>query len=208
MLQRALGQNDGLVIAAALLAKNVGGGINYVAVCRSLNATPAAVAAGLCVDNIFAMIYFPATSALASGRPDLVEDANADETSNGAKDTDDAKSKGPPITVSSVSNALCLAATLLWLGERIGGKAAALPVCTLLTVALASWAPRNLLQPLQQSADCLGMVSLYLFFATAGAPGLAVAKSVRASLLPLGLFLTLLYSSATTSRSDSFATAF
>lgn len=35
-LQRALGK-DGLIIAAALMAKNIGGGINYIAVCRSLS---------------------------------------------------------------------------------------------------------------------------------------------------------------------------
>ena len=58
-------------IAAALMAKNVGGGLNYVAVCRSLGASPNAVAAGLCVDNIFALIYFPLTSALAAGKPDI-----------------------------------------------------------------------------------------------------------------------------------------
>jgi hypothetical protein len=47
-LTQALGR-DGLVLAAALLAKNIGGGINYIAVCNSLQASPTAVAAGLCI---------------------------------------------------------------------------------------------------------------------------------------------------------------
>ena len=51
MLIDALGVADGYKIASALLAKNIGGGINYIAVCQSLGASPAAVAAGLCVDS-------------------------------------------------------------------------------------------------------------------------------------------------------------
>lgn len=191
MLTEALGR-DGLVIAAALLAKNIGGGINYVAVCRSLNASPTAVAAGLCVDNIFALIYFPVTSILASGKPDLETLPERDATS-GQLDSD-ASSVDAPVTVQSISNTLCLSALLLWLGERIGGTTGALPVCTLLTVAFASWAPRKqVMKPIQPTANILGLACLYLFFATAGAPGLAVASSVKGSILPLALFLSMLY---------------
>ncbi|GAX14006.1 hypothetical protein FisN_5Lh078 [Fistulifera solaris] len=189
MLTAALGR-DGLVIAAALLAKNIGGGINYVAVCRTLNANPTAVAAGLCVDNIFALIYFPVTSILANGKPDIetITDKDSSQADLAAASAD------APVTVQSISNTLCLSALLLWLGERIGGPSGALPVCTLLTVAFASWAPREkVMQPIQPTANCLGLACLYLFFATAGAPGLAVAESVKASILPLALFLSMLY---------------
>ena len=194
MLSRALGR-DGLILAAALMAKNVGGGINYVAVCRSLNASPTAVAAGLCIDNIFALVYFPGTSVLSSRYADVNTRATPSEAVvDGDDDSTYPETKDETITVQSVSNVLCISAALLWLGERIGGATGALPVCTLLTVALASWAPRHRLQLLQPAAQSLGLVSLYLFFSTAGAPGVAVAESVRASLLPLGLFLMLLYS--------------
>ena len=181
----ALGR-DGLVIAAALLAKNIGGGINYIAVCNCLNASPSAVAAGLCIDNIFALIYFPATSALAAGKPDV--ETEADMTSN---------SSSQPVstmTVQNISTVVCLACALIWLGERIGGPSGSLPVCTLLTVLFASRAPSNWLAPLRQSADSIGTLGLYIFFATAGAPGIAVADSVRASLIPISIFLGSLYS--------------
>lgn len=209
-LQAALGSHDALVIASALLAKNVGGGINYVAVCRSLNASPLAVAAGLCVDNIFALIYFPATSALASGRPDL-ESSPSSSPPPQRQDDDDSAKQGKSsetivhdndetsnkinsvISVERATTALFLSASLLWLGERLGGSAGALPLCTVLTVLFASNAPRRWLDPLQPAAECLGVTALYFFFATAGAPGLAVASSVRASLLPLCIFLTSLY---------------
>ena len=49
-LMAALPHGDGVKIAAALLAKNVGGGINYMAVATCLAASPESIAAGLCVD--------------------------------------------------------------------------------------------------------------------------------------------------------------
>lgn len=189
-LTKALGAHDGLVIAAALLAKNVGGGINYLAVCRSLNASPAAVAAGICVDNLFALAYFPVTSALASGRPDVV--VAMDYSKEVVRD--EQRPVSDHMSVQSISTVLFLSAILLWLGEKIGGESGALPLCTIMSTLLASLAPAAWMAPLRSSANNLGLVALYFFFATAGAPGMAVAESVQASLLPVGMFLTCLYS--------------
>jgi uncharacterized membrane protein len=197
-LKTALGA-DGIKIAAALMAKNVGGGINYIAVCKTLNASPNAIAAGLCVDNIFALIYFPITSALASGRPDLDDDENS--TSN-SKVTPPETTESPPKNsmdgVQQVSMLLSLAMLAIWGGDMlskwwVGGLSASLPCCTLLTVAGSLVIPSKLSKQLQIPAQTLGTVLLYLFFATAGAPGLAIAESVRASFVPLGAFLTTLY---------------
>lgn len=187
-LLRALGR-DGLVIAAALMAKNVGGGINYIAVCRSLDASPTAVAAGLCVDNIFALIYFPITSALANRLPDVTE-WSVTKTDPDVND----RPIGEPITAQTTTVALFLAGSLIFAGEKLGGLSWALPICSLLTVAIASVAPIGLIRFIQPTSDVLGLTALYLFFSTAGAPGLAVADSVKSSLIPLGLFLTSLYS--------------
>lgn len=184
-IRSALGR-DGLVIAASLMAKNIGGGLNYMAVCSSLQASPTAVAAGLCVDNIFALLYFPVTSMIASGRPDF---PLTDRTAVVSHPVTPA-----PVSVQSVSSVLSLAAVLLWLGEKIVGSTGALPLCTLLTVVFASRAPYAFIAKLQPTAQTMGVVCLYLFFATAGSPGLAVADSVKASVLPLGLFLGILYS--------------
>lgn len=209
-LRRALGSNrDGLVIAAALLAKNIGGGINYVAVCQSGAASPLAVAAGLCVDNLFALVYFPLTSYLANGRPDVVTNASSSlSTTKGRHDNAD---NDAIITVQSVSSVLFTAATLLWAGQKLAGSSgAALPVCSLLTVLFATVSPRRRRgrrgnnndddddtthsDRNRHTAALLGNVALYLFFATAGAPGLAVAESVRSSLVPLSAYLLCLYS--------------
>jgi uncharacterized membrane protein len=179
-LTYAMGR-DGLVIAAALMAKNIGGGVNYVAVCSALNASPNAMAAGLCVDNIFALLYFPATSMLAAGRPD-VED-------NASRETDTSTLNA--VTVEGVSNAFFVSAALLWASERLSGG---LPLCTLLALIVAGIAPPSFLRKLQPSSECLGTVALYAFFATAGAPGLSVAESAKAAIGPIGLFLVCLYS--------------
>jgi hypothetical protein len=177
MLQTALGK-DALSVAAALLAKNVGGGINYIAVCRSLSVSPQAVAAGLCVDNIFALIYFPVTSALAAGLPDV-----SSSTKKEYDEQADQKSLQPPsINIQHVSTVLFLASLLLWMGERIGGTLGALPACTLLTVMFASWAPNKWMSPLRPAADVLGTLCLYLFFATAGARKYSIGVSSTADM--------------------------
>jgi uncharacterized membrane protein len=187
-LSAVLGK-DALVIAAALLAKNIGGGINYIAVCRCLQASDIAIAAGLCVDNLFALVYFPITSALANGLPDVAEERQLSKVSLASTQTSE-----NDVSVQKITTILFLSALLLWLGEKFGGVNGALPACTIFTVIFASIVPVSWLVPLRPSADTLGLVSLYLFFATAGAPGAIVAKSVRASLVPLTLFLTYLYS--------------
>ena len=217
-LINALGR-DGLVIAAALMAKNIGGGINYIAVCRSLNASPQAIAAGLCIDNIFALIYFPATTAIGSNRPDVVANVDVDEdqetsirncttniisgdagdkttsTSMQSDSIDNDDDDNASVSVQSVSSSLCLSAALLWLGERIGGQSGALPMTTLLTVITASQLSRfGWFRSIQPACNVVGTTCLYLFFSTAGAIGLSVADSVRSSLVPLTLFLTSLYS--------------
>jgi uncharacterized membrane protein len=194
MLQSALGVQDGLAIAAALMAKNIGGGINYIAVCRALNATPQAIAAGLCIDNLAALIYFPATNAIGSGRSDVaVEKDSSDNATNGDKALQDSK-----MSVQKVSTAVFASCGFLWLSERLAIKcfqstSAQLPLCTFLAVVVASVAPSRWVHSMRETCNTLGTSCLYLFFSTAGAPGSRVADSVKASVVPLSIFLTCLY---------------
>jgi len=55
---------DGWKIAAALTAKNIGGGLNFMAVVDILKASPTAISAGLTVDNILGLFYFPIISSI------------------------------------------------------------------------------------------------------------------------------------------------
>lgn len=220
-LMAALGNKDAIVIAAALLAKNIGGGINYIAVCQSLSASPPAVAAGLVVDNLFALIYFPATSILSSGLPDVVNATGTITTTTTTTTTTTNDPFPSSTTSSSVSSQnqvfqtchlLFLSSTLLWLGEKLGGKSGALPCCTLLTlmVSFLMMTPTQRQQQHQgrfrwittmkkrmewskELAETLGTTCLYLFFATAGAPGIAIADSVQTAFVPVSLYLSCLY---------------
>lgn len=188
ILFKAMG-NDGIKIAAALMAKNVGGGINYIAVCKSLSVTPNAIAAGLCVDNIFALLYFPATSALASGRPDPACEIETDENLfNNNFDSIDSKRINP----ETISASLAIATILVWLGEKFGGPAAALPLSTFFTILFTLFFSSSATS-LSATGESLGTALLYIFFATAGAPGLSIAESVKASFIPIGIYLSILY---------------
>ena len=206
LIGSALGAHDGLAIAAALLAKNIGGGINYVAVCAALQASPSAIATGLCIDNIGALVYFPISNLLASRYPDPAPKSDEANNDTLTKQPDDA----PKMTAESISVAFFAATALLWLGEFLATRAlkspsAQIPVVTLLAVILAGIvAPRvpshsnyfAWLKPredLKHTCDVLGTVCLYLFFTTAGAPGIRVAKSMVSALWPLSVFSVLLY---------------
>ena len=202
-LKGAMG-GDGLKIAAALMAKNVGGGLNYIAVCRSLDVSANAVAAGLCVDNIFALVYFPITSALAAGREDVEyttattgTNITTDAASASSIDSMDVKEdnynvSNMNINAESVSAALTIGAMATWVGESIGGQSGGLPLATCMTILFTIICPK-IASSLSSTGEALGTALLYLFFATAGAPGLAVADSVKKAFLPIGLFLSLLY---------------
>jgi hypothetical protein len=67
---------DRAIITLALLAKNNGAGINYFAVCSYLGALPESMVAGLCVNNIMVLFYFPLASLLASVYQDCDNDDN------------------------------------------------------------------------------------------------------------------------------------
>ena len=68
-LAQALG-DSGLKVACALAAKNIGGGLNFIAVAAALGIPAAPVAAALAIDNVMALVYFPLCSLLGRGQPD------------------------------------------------------------------------------------------------------------------------------------------
>jgi len=199
-----MGNGEGLKIAAALIAKNIGGGINYMAVCQSLGANPNAIAAGLCIDNVFALIYFPVVSALASGRPDVVQVvtdtgndkdkvnnklagcAKVDELSTGNIDP-----LGIPASLSFATTIWYLS-TLTPFGHRYS-----LPISTLLSFTFASMLPNIARNMARSGGTAIGDAMLHVFFATAGSAGIGIMmaeKSVRGTIVPLGSFLMILYS--------------
>lgn len=242
-LLSSLPNGDGAIIASALLAKNIGGGINYVAVCACLGASSESVAAGLCVDNVMALLYFPLVSLLASRYRDCDDDDDDDDVdheSGGGEDGADrddgvgveGEGDDPPSPMEALSHAMTLAAVLTALGQflnsqlrrltvLLGGATAesprfnlSLPITTLLTVLFSTYYPPDLfLSPttttarprdgngddddsnnnIARAGQTLGTSLLYLFFATAGAPGWRLKDSIQKSFPSIASFLVVLY---------------
>jgi hypothetical protein len=251
-------RRDGAIIASALLAKNIGGGINYVAVCSCLGASSESVAAGLCVDNVMALFYFPLVSLLASKYgdcddddddcKDLDDDAEVDHRDNVDVDGE-GEGEDPSSPMEALSHAITLAAVLTALGRfmnsqlrrlpslLLGGAAGeggsvspqldlSLPITTLLAVLFSTYYPPDLfLSPttarsrkknrvdrrkggggddddntsnngnnnIARAGQTLGTSLLYLFFATAGAPGWRLKDSIQKSFPSIASFLVILY---------------
>ena len=182
---------DGLKVVAALAAKNIGGGLNFVAVAGALRLAPAPLAAALAADNIMALLYFPLCSYLGRNEPDPYAAADS-----GAKPAAAAEASAPAAEgedeVARLSSALALGvgavALSRWLCPLAGYD---LPFATALTVAAATAFPAAL-EPLAPAAERLGTVALYLFFATAGWIGGDVRTILSGGPLLL-CFLAILY---------------
>lgn len=178
---------DGLKAAAALAAKNVGGGLNFVAVAAALGMSPTAFAAALAVDNVMALVYFPLVALLGRGQPDVLDASAADgDAALPAERVDDGKqvtALAVGLAVTAISRALARACL----------PGFDLPIATTLTVAGATILPRAL-GPLAPSATELGTSCIFLFFATAGWTGgsLSGATLLGGGFVLLG-FLTTLY---------------
>lgn len=217
--------HDGFKIAAALLAKNIGGGINYMAVCACLNANPESVAAGLCVDNVMALVYFPLVSLLASKYKDVDDNDGSIERGDANKDDDDEEAINTDelSPIESLSHAFTLAAVLTAAGQFTNSKLhhvtatptlnLSLPLTTLMTVIFSTFYPPNkFLSPTSSSpsssknnidnaksnsiakaGETLGTSLLYLFFATAGAPGWRLKESIQQSFPSIASFLIIMY---------------
>lgn len=187
----ALG-DDGLKAAAALMAKNIGGGFNFVAVAAAVGMSPAALAIALTVDNLFALIYFPFCSYLGGRDKTAASDAGSDGGDSSELPPPPAAQPGLSTTFEQ-SASLAVSCGVLWLASRVAPTGYDLPVATLLMVAAAT-AGSAVLRPLAPAAEQLGTLLLFLFFATAGWTGGALGLSTFVGGgLPLLGFLGLLY---------------
>ena len=183
---------DGLKVAAALAAKNIGGGLNFVAVAAALGGGPAAFADALAVDNVMALVYFPLCSVLLQRSPPPPEQDEAADAA--AADAEDANADcAIPLDSDTPGAALAVAAAIVAVSLKLAAPGYDVPLATLLAVAAATAAP-HVVAPLAKAGEQLGAVALYVFFATAGWSGGAIAGPLLlgggAALLVL---LTILY---------------
>jgi uncharacterized membrane protein len=190
----------GLNLAAALAAKNIGGGLNYVAVTTTLEVPRALFIAGIAIDNIAALVYFPLVSFLGTvpwlssrrrsdteTKADIQRSDETDTYLHGGKNVN--KQPLDDASAETVLLTLTVALLVVAFSEQFGTKAA-MPVATALTVLLATGFP-ELMARLSPCASLLGKVLLYVFFASAGAAAGSMASVFRYG--ALFAFLAIVY---------------
>jgi len=188
-------------VACALAARHIGGAINFVAVAETLNIPGSAVSAAIAADNVVVALYFALLFALAKpysddeentttitaetivAEKDVVKieseldysliDTTAAETST--NDTNNTPSDQHSITLSTLSTAISVAATLVTVGQFVTravlpAGTSALPLTSVLTVLAATAAPHFFTQ-IRAAGTAVGILLIQLFFACSGASG-------------------------------------
>ena len=191
-------------LAAALAAKNVGGGLNYVAVATTLGMDGEEFVAGLCVDNAMALAYFPFISWLARregerGSGDAADDEDDAEREREATTEREAEDADGAVARSGADDALSaffVAVGFLAAGELVarlvGQPDAVLPMATVFTVVFATLAPKRAAS-LAVAAEPLANAMLFVFFVAAGAAGGVLSASTFARYANVFVFSFILY---------------
>lgn len=179
---------DGWKIASALTAKNIGGGLNFMAVCQANGVSPSTLGMGLSVDNLLGIFYFPFISWLGTpfeerkGRLLLQgeqQQKQDDKKSAIPSDSASANDEDDVAQISVYSTALAVGLGIVAVSEHVGKAIgmSSIAVSTLLTVLLASAAPKAL-QPMVPAGDLLGKLLLLLFFGSIGNSSGTVAATL------------------------------
>ena len=173
-------------VAAALAAKNVGGGFNFVAVADSASVSSATVALALAADNLAALLFFPLNSWLAG--PAAEGSGPPSEPPSGAAAAEPRKAFGPEEMTLALAVSLAIVVAVAVSGA--GGNTIA--AASAVTVVLATVAPASFV-PLQAPGYALARVFLGFFFASAGLAGGRVAGVDGGALLPVAALLAIIY---------------
>lgn len=157
-------------IALALLARHIGGAINFVAVADTLKISGTVVSAAIAADNVAVALYFAFLFAISkegeemSAYPTNVATIKDPES----VDNDDA------ISLSSLAIALSVASVLVTIGDSMTKAllpgTSSLPLTSVLTVLAATIAP-NFFARIRSAGTALGIVFIQMFFAVSGASG-------------------------------------
>jgi len=176
-------------LCSALLAKNIGGGLNYIAICGTLGVSSDLIAIGLTVDNIVGLVYFPLMSVAASlfDQSEAVaetERLEATQEPAPAPYRDTAKQ-----LMIAFAFAFCTIAVARFIAEHFLAGAT-LPAATVLTTAVVTFFP-SLIDRFRPGGESLGKALLFIYFASAGAGGGTVLSA--AGYLPLLFFCCIMY---------------
>ncbi|KAJ8906674.1 hypothetical protein NDN08_003164 [Rhodosorus marinus] len=178
-------------LCAALIAKNVGGGLNYIAVCATLGLPGDVIASGLTIDNVVGLIYFPGISYLSKVWVGREKQMLQGSTQRAESRLNEGETR---FMASELATALAFASVIVATSKLIALRTrstASMPIATAIAVGIASLCPA-LIEPFRIAGEELGKVLLYIYFASAGAGGGTVASA--ANLLPLLGFCLIMYS--------------
>ena len=167
-----LSSGNNIPLAAALVAKNIGSGINYVASCQALNVSPQLQAQGLVVDNVFAFIYFPLVSILGDRYKKTKDDDAVKEVENGLAISKSIFKAEDVKAAFALTFAILIAAHVeseFWslILEDVDASRLFLPIVTLFSVLTATFI--RVKDTVVQAGSFAGQCLLYVFFASAGA---------------------------------------
>ena len=187
----SLGTENAWKMGAALMARHIGGAVNYVAVAGALHIPGDLVAAGLAADNLMNAVYFAALFALARGaKPPEIDEADGfDEMDANARDAVRNEAKSDVILAARLSSsfdvlrgsaALSLAAAVCAIA---GAVANALPSAWLSFGAAAT--------PVVNTVTTVKTTAAV----TAGLAG-GIASAVNPLLIPVATVLTVAVATA------------
>ncbi|CAJ1436560.1 unnamed protein product, partial [Effrenium voratum] len=164
---------------AALTSKNIGSGINFVAVAQALAMKPMIIAASLAVDSALGLIYFPVAAS-------ITPTSDEEEAGSGGS------SSASPSLVDCAST-LLVALGVAFVADQISPRGYACITSSVLAVALGSLPGAAERYP---AGEALGWPILYIYFAAAGfmvgsIPGNTLLRF--SALLDFGIVLTLIH---------------
>lgn len=166
---------DNWKIISALTAKNIGGGLNFIAVTDIFQIPSQLVAAGLAVDNIVGLMYFPLISWLASRHQNRLGQSNSSDvdTSEMTSEIMEATvldSSNKPIPVIEIYLGAIAISLIIVASSEVLARLFSIPsiiLSTFLSVAVATIFHKRL-QPFIQPGETIGKMFLYLFFSSVG----------------------------------------
>ncbi|CAK9030872.1 unnamed protein product [Durusdinium trenchii] len=165
---------------AALTSKNIGSGINFVAVAQALQMKPLIIAASLAVDSALGVIYFPVAASLTP--------KNSESRGRGA--TLEEQGRGPEhFSLTESLTTFLVALAIAFLAHQFSPAGYACITSSLLAVLLGTF-PAAKRWP---AGEALGWPLLYLYFAAAGFTVGAVPGSTLRRFSPLIDFGIMLY---------------
>jgi len=154
-------------LSAALIAKNIGSGINYIATCQALGVSPYLQSQGLVVDNVLAFIYFPIVY-IFGDRYIQKRNMKEEEEEEGAPtdfSTEDVKTS-LALTFAILAASHIEAEFWSTILEGVDSSRLFLPIATVFSILTATFL--NFKSNVVNAGNFIGQCLLYIFFASAG----------------------------------------